>query len=122
MGWNHHTHNNLRDAANYIGLEHNRQDLRLLFQSLEALHHNYYEHQREVIEVQDGIDGAEVYIREMANFRREGSPTRQDHLSPSEAAEQEARLRRLTAKTRYSHGDVDGEDELDKLPPVRSAQ
>ena len=95
MGWNHHTHNNLRDAANYIGLEHNRQDLRLLFQSLEALHHNYYEHQREVIEVQDGIDGAEVYIRgngelparRAANQARPSFPIRSSGAgSPSEEA------------------------------------
>ena len=118
-GWNHHAHNNLRDAAVYIGLECNRQDLRQLFQSLEALHHNYYEHQREISEVQDGIDGAEVYIREIAKLRSEEPPARQDHLSPSQAAEQEARLRRLTRKTQYSHGDVYSEDELDGLPPVR---
>ena len=51
-GWNHHAHNNLRDAAYYIGFERNRQDLRQLFMSLEAMHHNYYEHQREAGEVQ----------------------------------------------------------------------
>lgn len=118
-GWNHHSHYNLRDAAVYIGLERNRQDLRQLFMSLEALHRNYYEHQRDIIEVQDGIDGAEVLIREMAILRREEPPVRQDHLSPSQAAEQERRLRRLATKTRHSHGDVYSEDELDGLPPVR---
>lgn len=118
-GWNHHSHYNLRDAAVYIGLERNRQDLRQLFMSLEAMHHNYYEHQRDIIEVQDGIDGAEVFTREMARLRLEEPPARQDHLSPSQAAEQEIRLRRLTRKTQYSHGDVYGEDELDRLPPVR---
>ena len=118
-GWNHHSHYNLRDAAVYIGLERNRQDLRQLFMSLEAMHHNYYEHQREIIEVQDGIDGAEVFVREMAILRREEPPARQDHFSPSQAAEQERRLRRLATKTRHSHGDVYSEDELDRLPPVR---
>ena len=118
-GWNHHAHNYLRDAANYIGLERNRQDLRQLFQYLEAFHSNYYEHQREIIEVQDAIDGAGVFIREMARLRREEPPTRQDHLSPSQAAEQERRLRRLSTKTRHSHGEVYSEDELNRLPPVR---
>ena len=118
-GWNHHAHNNLRDAAVYIGFAHDRQDLRQLFQYLEAFHRNYYEHQREAGEVQDAIDGAAVLTREMARLRREDPPARQDHLSPSQAAEQERRLRRLTTKTRHSHGDVYGADQLDTLPPVR---
>ena len=118
-GWNHHAHNYLHDTAVYIGLERNRQDLRQLFQYLEAFHSNYYEHQRETIEVQDAIDGAAVLIREMARLRREEPPARQDHLSPSQATEQERRLRRLTTKTRHSHGDLYSEDELDRLPPVR---
>ena len=99
-GWNHHTHNNLRDAAVYIGLERNRQDLRQLFQSLEALHHNYYGHQREAGEVQDAIDGAESIP---GKWRDSGAKSCQP------------------GKTRYSHGDVYGEDELDKLPSVRPA-
>ena len=118
-GWNHHAHNYLRDAANYIGFARDRQDLRQLFQYLEAFHSNYYEHQRETIEVQDAIDGAAVLTREMARLRGEEPPTRQDHLSQSQAAEQERRLRRLTRKTQYSHGDVYSGDELDRLPPVR---
>ena len=120
-GWNHRWHNDLRDAANYIGFERNRPDLRDLFRSLETLHVNYYEHQKEASEVQDGINAAEVYIREMMGLRREEPPTRQDHLSPLEVVDQERRLRRLTTKTSGSHGAAFGEDELDNLPPVRPA-
>ena len=118
-GWNHHAHSNLRDAANYIGFERNRQDLRQLFMSLEAMHHNYYEHRREAGEVQDAIDAGEIYVWEMAKFRREEPPATQDHLSPSQATEQERRLRRLIRKTQYSHDNAYSDDELDELPPVR---
>ena len=120
-GWNHHAHNNLRDAATYIGFEHDRQDLRILFQSLEAMHANYYEHQKEAGDVRDEIDGAAVFIAEMANLLTAAPPTVQGHLSPSETAEQERRLRRLTTKTRNSHGDAFRDDELPNLPPVKPA-
>ena len=120
-GWNHHAHDYLRDVALYIGLAHDRQDFRQLFGYLEAFHRNYYEHQREMSDVRDAVEGAEVFVSEMSRLRGQGSPEQQDHLSPSELADQERRLRRLTTKTRYSHGDAYGEDELDKLPPVRPA-
>jgi hypothetical protein len=120
-GWNHHAHNNLREAATYIGFEYNRQELRQLFGYLEAFHHNYYEHQRAEGDVRDAIDGAAVFVSEMSKLRREDTPDRQDHLSPSDVTDQEARLRRLTTKTRYSHGDAYREDELENLPPVRPA-
>ena len=118
-GWNHHAHNNLREAATYIGFEHDRQDLRQLFGYLEAFHHNYYEHQRSGSDVRDAIDGAAVFIAEMSMLMSAAPPTAQDHLSPSEAEDQERRLRRLTTKTRNSHGDAFREDELGDLPPVR---
>ena len=118
-GWNHRWHNDLRDVANYIGFECNRPDLRSLFRSLESLHVNFYEHQREASDVQDSLEDAEVYIREMAQALREEPSIQQDHLSPDEVADQERRLRRLTTKTSRSHGDAFGEDELDNLPPVR---
>ena len=118
-GWNHRWHNDLRDVANYIGFERNLPDLRHLFSSLDAMHQNYYEHQKEASEVLDGIRAAEVFIREMAQAMREEPPSQQDHLSPVEVADQERRLRRLTMKTNRSHGDVFSGDELDSLPPVR---
>ena len=76
----------------------NRPDLRRLFRSLEDLHVNFYEHQMEASDVQDSISEAGVYIREMAQLRREEPPSRQDHLSSTEMADQECRLRRLTAR------------------------
>ena len=118
-GWNHHAHNYLREAATYIGLEHDRQQLRQLFGYLEAFHHNYYEHQRMGSDVRDAIDGAAVFISELSELLTAEPPSVQDHLSPSETEEQERRLRRLTTKTRNSHGDAFRDDELDGLPPVR---
>ena len=120
-GWNHRWHNDLRDTANYIGFEYNRPDLRDMFRSLEGLHVNFYEHHMEASDVQDAIRGAEAYIRAFTALRQEEPPARQDHLSPTERADQERRLRRLTSKSRVTHGDAYGEDELDKLPPVRPA-
>ena len=120
-GWNHHAHNNLREAATYIGFEHDRQELRQLFGYLEAFHHNYYEHQRTGGDVRDAIDGAAVFIAELSKLLTAERPSVQDHLSPSETEEQEQRLRRLTTKTRNSHGDAFREDELANLPPVRPA-
>ena len=120
-GWNHRWHNDLRDTANYIGFEYDRPDLRDMFRSLEGLHVNFYEHQLEASDVQDAIRGAEAFILAFTALRQEEPPGSQDHLSTPERTDQERRLRRLTTKTRNSHGDAFREDELANLPPVRPA-
>ena len=120
-GWNHHFHNHIRDAANYIGFAYNRRDLLLVFRSLEALHGNFYEHQTLESDVRDELDAATRFIAEMSELRRLEIPERQDHLSPNQAADQERRLRSLTTKTPRSHGEVYSEDELAVLPPVAPA-
>ncbi len=120
-GWNHRWHNDLRDTANYIGFEYNRPDLRDMFRSLEGLHVNFYEHQLEASDVQDAIRGAEAFILAFAALHRAEPPGSQDHLSLTERADQERRLRRLISMTRAAHGAVYGEDELANLPPVRPA-
>ncbi len=98
-GWNHHAHNHLRDVAGYIGFAHDRQDLRILFQGLENMHINYYEHQKLESDVRDELHVATRFIAEMSELRRLEIPERQDHLSPNEASDQERRLRSLTTKT-----------------------
>ena len=54
--WNHHSHNNIRDAANYIAAERDRQDLGTLFAATDAMHVNFYEHQMESWEARVGAD------------------------------------------------------------------
>ena len=118
MGWNHHAHNHIGAAINYIAAELNRDDMQSAYLSLDSLHVNYYEHQRTVGEVRVGINNAAFLIRELAAVRLSELPGDQKHLSPLEQADQERLLRMLTRKNQYSHaGQLEGE-ELDSLPPV----
>jgi hypothetical protein len=119
MGWNHHAHNYLSAAANYVASELARDDLRLAFGYLEALHANYYEHQRGADEIRTGITNAAFLSRELSALPLDTLPGDQSHLSPLEQADQERRLRMLTRKNQYSHGPQFEGDELDSLPPVR---
>ena len=63
MGWNHHAHNHLRAAATYISSALKRDDLLNAYGYLDALHTNYYEHQRSAAEVRVGIDNAGFFHR-----------------------------------------------------------
>ncbi|MYC35925.1 MAG: hypothetical protein F4X66_03290 [Chloroflexi bacterium] len=119
MGWNHHAHNHLRAAANYVFAEFGRYDLTLAFGYLEALHANYYEHQWEASDIRIGIINATLVIRELSAAPLDNLPTDRSHLSPLERQGQERRLRMLTRKTQYSHGPQLEGDELDSLPPVK---
>ena len=118
MGWNHHAHNHLRAAANYVFAEFGRDDLMLVFGYLEALHANYYEHQWEADEIRTGITNATTVIREMAGLPLSSLPSDQSHLSPLERQGQERRLRLLTRKNQYSHGPQFSSEEAAVLPPV----
>ena len=69
--------------------------------------------------MQDAIRGAEAFILAFTALRREEPPSSQDHLSSTEKADQERRLRRLTSVTRAAHGAVYAQEELANLPPVR---
>ena len=119
MGWNHHAHNHLSAAANYVASQLVRDDLRLAFGYLEALHANYYEHQRWADEIRTGIANATFLIREISVLSLDNLPRDQSHLSPLERQGQERRLRMLTHKTQYSHGPQLEGYELVSLPPVR---
>ena len=118
MGWNHHAHNHLRAAANYVFAEFGRYDLTLVFGYLEALHANYYEHQWEADEIRTGIINAALVIRELSAAPLDNLPSDQSHLSALEQAGQERRLRMLTRKNQYSHGPEFTEEETAALPPV----
>ena len=119
MGWNHHAHNHLSAAANYAASGLNRPDLMEAFGFLEAMHANYYEHQKEADQVGLEVSRANFFIREFATLPFGELPGDQSHLSPLEKAGQERRLRMLTRKTQYSHGPQFSDDETSSLPPVK---
>lgn len=118
MGWNHHAHNHLSAAVNYLSAELSRDDLLNAFGSLEAMHTNYYEHQKEAYQVRVQVDNAAFFTRELANLPLENFPGDQSHLTPLERQGQERLLRMLTRKNQYSHGPQFSEDEAASLPPV----
>ena len=119
MDWNHHAHNHLRAAANYIASEFGRDDLVSVYGYLDALHTNYYEHQLLAAEVRVGINNATFFIRELVALPLNQLPTDRSHLSPLERQDQERRLRMLARKNQYSHGPQLEGDELNSLPPVK---
>ncbi len=119
MGWNHHAHNHLRAAANYVAAEFGRDDLMSAYGYLDALHTNYYEHQLLAGEVRVGISNVAFFIRELAALPLNQLPADRSHLSPLERQDQERRLRMLTRKNQYSHAPPLEGDELNGLPPVK---
>ena len=119
MDWNHHAHNHLRAAASYISSELGRDDLLRAYGYLDALHTNYYEHQRNAAEVRIGIDNASFFIVELDKLPLSELPGNREHLSPLERRDQERLLRLLTRKNQYSHGPQLEGDELNNLPSVK---
>ena len=121
MGWNHHAHNHLSAAANYITTELGREDLRLAFGYLESLHANWYEHQRDATEILTGISAASQLTGELAGLSLPPQPGSLAQLSAQEMNDQQRRLRMLTRKTQYSHGPQLTQVEAASLPPVNPA-
>ena len=121
MGWNHHAHNHINAAANYIATELGREDLRFVFGYLESLHANWYEHQRDATEIRSGINGAALLTGELAGLSLLPQPGSRRQLSPLEMNDQQRLLRMLTRKTQYSHGSQLQGAALTHLPPVDPA-
>ena len=121
MGWNHHAHNHINAAANYIATELGREDLRRDFRYLEGLHANWYEHQRDATEIRSGINGAALLTGELAGLSLPPQPGSLAQLSAQEMNDQQRRLRTLTRKTQYSHGPQLTLSEAASLPPVNPA-
>ena len=118
MGWNHHAHNHLSAAANYVASGLNRDDLMEAFGFLEAMHTNFYEHQKEADQVRLEVNRAAFFVGEFTALPIAELPGDQSHLSPLERAGQERRFRMLTRRNQYSHGPQFSEDEAAELPPV----
>ena len=121
MGWNHHAHNHLNAAANYIATELEREDLRLAFLYLESLHANWFEHERTATEILTGINTAAALIGELAGLSLPPQPGALAQLSAQERNDQQRFLRMLTRKTQYSHGSQLQGAALTHLPPVDPA-
>ena len=118
MGWNHHAHNHIGAAINYITGELNRDELLSAYVYLDSMHTNYYEHQRTAREVRVGIDNAAFLISELLAVPLSELPSDRKHLSSFERADQERLLRMLTRKNQYSHGPQLSAEEVAALPPV----
>ena len=118
MGWNHHAHNHLSAAANYLCSAFGRDDLRTSFVYLESLHTNYYEHQRGAAEVRTGLGHAGTFIEALSTMRLSELPLDKEHLSTLESRDQERLLRTLTRKNQYSHGPQFSPEEAAELPPI----
>ncbi len=118
MGWNHHAHNHLSAAANYVASGLNRDDLMEAFGFLEAMHTNFYEHQKEADQVRLEVNRADYFVSQFAALPFVDLPGEQSHLSPIEQAGQARRLRMLTRKNRYSHGAQYSPEEVAELPPI----
>lgn len=118
LGWNHHAHNHLSAAANYVSSGLNRDDLMEAFGFLEAMHTNFYEHQKEADQVRIEVDRAGFFVREFAGLPFHQLPGEQSHLTPLEREGQERRLRMLTRKNQYSHAAQFSAEEAAELPPV----
>ena len=107
-GWNHTRHDLLSDVVEQISEEWDRTDLVILLKSAEAMHHNFYEHQRSSQYVQGSISDVRTLIGELHTLRQQ--PARP--FDP-ETREQQARLRKLTRRP------PPNEDDVSDLPPVR---
>ena len=112
-GWNHHAHNYLTHAANYVGFALGRTDLVAIFAFMSEIHTNFYEHQVFKDEVEVRLANARFFVEAMDEVLSD--PQRE--LLP-DSREQETRLRALTRKTAFSHGPELTPEEVADLPPV----
>ena len=118
MGWNHHAHNHIRAAATYVASGLGRDDLLNAYGYLDALHTNYYEHQRNAAEIRVGLSNASFFVRELGELQLSELPGNMEHLSTFEQEDQKRLLRMLTRKNQYSHGPQFSPEEAAALPPV----
>ena len=119
-GWNHRYHNHLRTVAAYLAVEWNRPELDTVFDSVEFMHTNFYEHQLLVDEVQRRLAVARDFCAEVCRMRL-AAPPGQQHLTPELLAAQERRHRTLTRPLppEAAFGPQFSPEEAQDLPPVK---
>ena len=118
-GWNHRFHNHLRAAAFYLAVERYRPDWNIIFNSLDHMHTNFYEHQMQLDEVRPMLESGKVFCQELFDLRTSELPDAR-RLSPDQEAGQASRLSTLTRQLRdeAAFGEQFTEAELEDLPPV----
>ena len=90
-GWSHINHGRLWDISGQIADEQGRPDFRARFRSADSMHMNFYENRMGESEVQDGLQDAKGYLRELEVVLTSLPPA----FDP-QTQEQTSRLRRLT--------------------------
>ena len=101
LGWNHHTHTHLRNAASYIATELSRDDIQFAFGYLDSMHINWRQPRKEADTVRREVTQAAYFTTQLAALpidKLRHNPV-QAKLPRIERDGQERRLRLLTRKT-----------------------
>ena len=101
LGWHHHTHTHLRNAASYIATELGRDDIHFAFGYLDSMHLNWHQPRKEADTVRNEVTQAAYFITQLAALpidKLRHNPV-QAKLPRIERDGQERRLRTLTRKT-----------------------
>ncbi len=93
-GWNHQGHRLLNDIAFQLSEEWERPDVRILFNSMEKLHINFYEDTMALDSIAASVGDAKSLLRELETLRQR--PPRPPSIR---TREQRNRWRRLTGET-----------------------
>ena len=111
-GWSCHTDNYLRDIARYVATEWNREDLRAIHGYLEALYQRLWEREEETDEVQNWLNSAAIFVREMAALQASNPSNGLDSTPVKYRTDQENRRRRLEREPYVSPDSQYGPDDL----------
>ena len=117
-GWNHHGHNYLRDAVYYTAYALSRNELFPLFDSVNFMHANFYEHQAEEDELEMRLGDLRMFVSILTELSDAELPDYAPNLTPAQQRGQEKRLRILTRKTANSLGSEYSLEEAENLPAV----
>ena len=100
-GWRHRSHQNIKDIAAHMDDEFDRSDFFPHLLMAESMHQNFYENDREEVQISRAIDDAETFLAKLDEVR--ALPPRPYTISTVSA---QSRLRRLLGLPR------------DKPPPM----
>ena len=109
-GWNHKSHHLLSDIAMQLRLELGRPELSEQFDGLEAAHNNYYEHRWGADQVEDRLNTARRFVRQLEEIRQLPRP----RFTPATRTQE----RRMEQLTRFIYDQSDDAVDLSKLPPI----
>ena len=101
LGWHHHTHTHLRNAASYLATEMGRDDIHFAFGYLDSMLINWHQPRKEADTVRREVTQAAYFTTQLAALpidKLRHNPV-QANLPRIERDGQERRLRTLTRKT-----------------------